>query len=264
MGFWLLLIPVLLAPLAFRRGLILILVLGLGGLTLAPRDAQAGTGAQVWGNLWQTPDQQAQTAFAGGDFQGAAQGFSQPDWKAASLYRGGDYGGAAGLMDDNAYNRGNALAKAGQLQEALDAYDKALAVTPDDADAKFNRDLVARLLDKQKQQEKQDQKSGDAQQQRQDQKPDEGKQEPQDQKAGDGQQQAEGQKPGDGQQRTEGQKPGEDQQPGEAQKPGDGQQAGQDQPGALGAALDKLLTGNGSPDDQTAADEPGTDKPTVR
>jgi Ca-activated chloride channel family protein len=44
------------------------------------------------------------------------------------------------------HNLGNALARGGQLREALAAYDQSLRLRPDDADTRFNRDLVARLL----------------------------------------------------------------------------------------------------------------------
>ncbi|MEN8260074.1 MAG: tetratricopeptide repeat protein, partial [Pseudomonadota bacterium] len=44
------------------------------------------------------------------------------------------------------YNRGNALAKLGQFPEALDAYEKALKLDPANADARYNKDLVEKLL----------------------------------------------------------------------------------------------------------------------
>ncbi|WP_128566543.1 hypothetical protein, partial [Methylobacterium crusticola] len=45
------------------------------------------------------------------------------------------------------YNRGTALARAGDLAGALAAFDAALARDPGDEDARANRDLVARLLE---------------------------------------------------------------------------------------------------------------------
>src|SRR5262249_26010490 len=44
------------------------------------------------------------------------------------------------------YNLGNALSRAGQLAEALKAYDVALERDADDEDAAFNRALVADLI----------------------------------------------------------------------------------------------------------------------
>lgn len=157
MGYWLLLIPVLLAPLAFRRGMLFAVMLGLSGLAAAPRAAQAG----VWDNLWATPDQQGQRAFEAGDFVAASGAFTDANRKAAALYRGDDFAAASGGFSDS-YNRGNALAKAGQFEAAIAAYDEALTITPQDADTAFNRDLVAKLLDQQKQKEQKDKQESES------------------------------------------------------------------------------------------------------
>ncbi|MGO4909483.1 VWA domain-containing protein [Pseudorhodobacter sp. W20_MBD10_FR17] len=166
MGYWLLFLPLLLAPFAFRRGLLFVVPFMIMGLGMAPQGARADT----WADLWKTPDQQGQAAFAAGDFKAAATAFANTDHKASALYRAGDFDAAAqvyaaGQDDAAAYNLGNALAKAGQFEKALAAYDKALAVAPKDADTLFNRDLVAKLLQQQKQDQQkpdQDQKqSGD-------------------------------------------------------------------------------------------------------
>src|SRR5690606_29153156 len=61
------------------------------------------------------------------------------------------------------YNRGNALARSGDLQQALDAYDAALAIAPDDADTLHNRALVEQALAQQ--QAAQDQSQGQNQSQ---------------------------------------------------------------------------------------------------
>ena len=173
MGPFVLLLAVLLAPLAFRRGWIAVLaVAALGGLA-TPDGAQAQTIPQSlpqsWADLWWRPDQQGAVDFARGDYAAAAQKFDDPAWKANALYKAGDYSGAAAALSrlpGSDYNRGNALARAGQLEEAVAAYDKALAATPDDADAKFNRDLVQKLIDARKKQEedkkKQDEKQNQA------------------------------------------------------------------------------------------------------
>jgi Ca-activated chloride channel family protein len=88
----------------------------------------------------------------------AAAVLETPGWRGAARYRHGDFAGAAddySLQPGAAghYNRGNALARSGQLQEALAAYDKALAEEPEMKDARFNRDLVQQLLDQQQQQQ---------------------------------------------------------------------------------------------------------------
>lgn len=183
MGPFVLLLAVLLAPLAFRRGWIAVVALAaLGGLA-QPTGAQAQTLPQSWADVWWRPDQQGATDFARGDYAAAAQHFEDPAWKANALYKAGDYAGAAAALSrlpGTDYNRGNALARAGQLEQALAAYDKALAANPGNADAKFNRDLVQRLIEQRKKQEEDKRKQnqagngggGGGQDQKKDQKPD--------------------------------------------------------------------------------------------
>lgn len=72
---------------------------------------------------------------------------------AVALYRAGRFDEAAaafasaGVDDPRAlHNRGNALARAGRLREALEAYDASLRLRPENTDTRFNRDLVARLF----------------------------------------------------------------------------------------------------------------------
>ncbi len=156
-GVWLLVVPLCLAPLAFRRGWLV-------GLALAALLAPAGnaSAATTWDDLWKTRDQQGQAALAEGKPDSAAELFEEPAWKAASHYQGGDFEAAAkgyqGLPGvESRYNLGNALARAGQLEPAIRAYDEALRERPDHADAEFNRDLVQRLLDQQREQQRQSQ-----------------------------------------------------------------------------------------------------------
>lgn len=164
-GYLLLLIPVLLAPFAFRRGLLFALPLMLLGVGMTTSGAQA----EGWRDLVQTPDQRGQSAFDAGDYATATQDFHSTNHKAAAFYRDGDfeaaallYGAPEGTSTSDSYNLGNALAKAGQLEKALAAYDQALDEIPTDADAKFNRDLVSKLLEQQKQEQKQkDEKTED-------------------------------------------------------------------------------------------------------
>ena len=143
MGFWLL--PLLVPPMlaAFRRGWVLLLAVAL----LAPGKSMAFG----WADLWATPDQQGAALLEQGEAAEAAARFSDPRWKAVANYRAGEYMRAAELygQSDNAdawYNRGNSLARAGELASALDAYDEALLREPGSEDAQFNRDLVEQLL----------------------------------------------------------------------------------------------------------------------
>lgn len=148
-GAWLVWLPLLLAPLAFRKGWATA-VLAVLCLQLPAGTAQAGVAE--W---FARPDQRGARAFAEEQYEASAAAFEDPAWRAAAQYRAGDFEAAAAQLadrsdPDSSYNRGNALARAGRLQEALAAYDAALAARPEDADARFNRDLVARLLEQQK------------------------------------------------------------------------------------------------------------------
>lgn len=167
MGFWLLLLALPVCLGAFRRGWILGLVL-LAGLPVER------SYAFEWQDLWLTPDQRGSQLLEQGDAEAAAQAFENPDWAGAAHYRAEDYEAAqeafsSGASAQNWYNRGNALARAGQLDEALAAYQEALARDPDMEDASFNRDLLEQLKQQQQQQQsdQQDQQQSDQQDQQQ-------------------------------------------------------------------------------------------------
>jgi len=163
-GYWLAVLLVPLALLAFRRGWLL------AGFflffTLLPATSSYALG---WRDLWLRPDQQAARALAANHPEEAASLFKSQPWRGAAQYRAGNFEQAAAAFDrvDNAndnYNRGNALARSGRLQEALQSYDRALGLDPGMTDARDNRELVEKLLRQQKRQE-QSQKSEDQGQQ---------------------------------------------------------------------------------------------------
>ncbi len=143
-GPWLLLPLLLLAALAFRRGYLL-----LAFLVLLPQPQDAA--ALEWRDLWARPDQQAWQSLRQGDARAAARRFEDREWRAAAHYRAGEYAQAIEALDglespDALYNKGNALAQLGRLPEALQAYDQALALNPDDEDIAYNRALVEKRL----------------------------------------------------------------------------------------------------------------------
>ena len=182
-GIWLLPLLIPLAALGFRRGWLGLLLLAV----LAP--VPPPVEALEWADLWKTPDQQAQQALQSGDAKSAAERFVDPGWKAAAEYKAGQYDEAAKRLEAidtplAQYNRGNALAQQGQLEAALQAYDRALQLNPGHEDAQYNRKLVEDALKKQQEQpQKQDQsessKDGEqGQQSKQDQQKQDGQKKP--------------------------------------------------------------------------------------
>ena len=109
-------------------------------------------------------DQQAEILFQEGAEKDAAQLFENPEWKGTAAYRTGDYEKAIEEFSRNErplsnFNRGNSLAFAGRLEDALAAYEKVLTENPQHEDAQFNHDLIEKIL--QEQQQKQQNKKGD-------------------------------------------------------------------------------------------------------
>ncbi|WP_296249560.1 VWA domain-containing protein [Pseudomonas sp. UBA4194] len=143
-GYWLLLPLLLLAAVAGRRGWLFCLPLLLLG---APQPSYA----LDFEDLWLRPDQQGQRLLEQQRPAQAARRFTDPQWQGTALYEAGDYAGAArkfaqGNSASDHYNRGNALARSGELEAALDAYDQALEQQPDLAPALKNRALVEQLI----------------------------------------------------------------------------------------------------------------------
>jgi len=102
-----------------------------------------------------------------GDVDAAAALFENPEWKATANYRGEKFEDAAsqyGGIDtaDGKYNLGNAFAKQNLLDEAIEAYDQALAVDPDNEDAQFNKALIEQLQQQQQEQQQQQDQDQDS------------------------------------------------------------------------------------------------------
>lgn len=150
-GPYLLLLVLPLAALLFRKGL-----LGIALLVILPFPEPGY--ALTWKDLWQTRDQQAATAFKQGQYEQAAELFEDPDWKLAAQYRADQPAPEKMKTPETAtgfYNQGNVLAKSGRLEEAVEAYKKSLALDPANEDARFNKDLVEKELEKRKKQQEQ-------------------------------------------------------------------------------------------------------------
>ncbi|MFL8992180.1 VWA domain-containing protein [Pseudomonas sp. QLc11A] len=142
-GYWLLLPLLLLAACAGRRGWLLCLPL----LLALPQPSYAFDLV----DLWLRPDQQGVHLLKQKRPAEAARRFEDHQWQGVALYEAADYARAAERFaegnDAHAhYNRGNALAKSGELEAALDAYEQALERQPDLRPALTNKALVEELL----------------------------------------------------------------------------------------------------------------------
>ncbi len=216
----------------------------------------------------QATPQSAEKAYAKGNFEKAQQQYKEaaeknPDTPAlqfnlgAAAYKAGEYDKAAPafqktLQSDKLevqqlayYNLGNTQFRLGEKtvgekpdetikswQEALESYEAALKLNPEDADAKFNRDLVKKKLEelqkKQQQQKKDQQKQDEQKQEDQKDQPQDGGEQQQDQQNKDPQkdqeksgQQKDQQKPDPSD--KEGDKPDPQQQAENKDKPGEKQ-----------------------------------------
>jgi Ca-activated chloride channel family protein len=263
-GYWLvlLLLPVLL--LSFRKGTVVVILIAPLLFTAQP------VKALEWQDLWQTLDQQASEAMTAENYEAAKGLFQDSRWRGSAAFKAGDFDQAIAdfSQDESAtgdYNHGNALAKSGDLQGAIKAYNNALSKEPKMEDARFNLDLVEQLKDQQDQdqqeQEQQDQGQQDQEQQDQDQQnqeqQDQGQQdqEQQDQSQQDQEQQDQGQQ--DQEQQDQGQQDQEQQdqsqQDQEQQDQGQQDQEQQDQDQQNESDEDPAQTEQDKPEDKNEA-----------
>ncbi len=191
MGPWLLLLMLPIVVLMFRRGGGVLIVLcliapprqgwtsdsELPGAAPQPaepsslqRDDPEASDARInwWQRAWQRPDQIAQDALESGQYDRAAKAADDPLRQGIAHYRQGQFELAERLFRradgaEGHYNRGNALARLQRLEEAIAAYDQALALNPDMQDAAFNKALLEDLLEQQReeQQKNEDQQGED-------------------------------------------------------------------------------------------------------
>ena len=150
-GPFLLLLVLPLCALSFRRGwLFTATAITVINFSIPAKQAVAFE----WRDLWKTKDQQAAEAYANENHELAAGLFEEAGWRGAANYRAKNYENAVASFStsdtpDGHYNRGNALALAGNLPEAIAAYDIAIARDPEHSDAIFNKEVVERLLEEQ-------------------------------------------------------------------------------------------------------------------
>ena len=159
-GYYLLLIPLLGCLYFFRKGIVWC-VLFFVALT---ESAFAG--------FFINSNQEALEDYNVGDYVSASEKFIDARWKGASYYKQGKYEQALqqfslGNDTTSLYNQGNALAKAGKIEEAIKKYEEVLSREPQHEDAKFNLEYL-KQQQSQSQQNQQNDSSDSSQEQNQD------------------------------------------------------------------------------------------------
>ena len=175
-----------LAAFAFKRGLVFLLLVGLlsppvmqkahalqGSDVASERQSGIENSAQPKSlSWWQKPfmndNQEALNSYQRGKYKDAVSQIDDKLWKASSLYKSGEYERALAAFEnipgpESLYNQGNALAKLGKLEKAIEKYERALQEAPDFEDAKTNKKIIEDLLEQQAQQEKQNQQQNQQQ-----------------------------------------------------------------------------------------------------
>ncbi|MCS6232839.1 VWA domain-containing protein [Shewanella baltica] len=171
LGPYLALLLLLPALFSFRQGIVASVGFATlaGGLLLAAAPQSAH--ANVWEDLWKTPDQQAMQAYQSQDYANAAKQFESPQWRGSAQYKAGDYEQALKTFEQDSsaqglYNQGNALMQLGKPDKAKERYQAALEKQADFPAAKANLELAEKQLkEQQKQQGKNDQQDKNQDQQ---------------------------------------------------------------------------------------------------
>jgi Ca-activated chloride channel family protein len=109
-----------------------------------------------WQDLWSTPDLRGQRLMEAGRYAEAAAQFADPMRRGVAQFRAADFKAAAetfGGIDsaDAAYDQGTALIMLGKYDEAVQRFDRALALRPGWTDAEANRTLAHLRAEKMKQ-----------------------------------------------------------------------------------------------------------------
>lgn len=166
---WMLVIPLLGMLFVWRRQLFC-------WVLIAPLLLWQSAGHAAWLDAWIRPDIQGQHAFSRGDFNTAAQHFTDPLRQGIAWYRAGNFPAANAAFRQAKQTpevlvwTGNSYAQQKQWQQALNSYDRALSLRPDWQLAQENRAKIAAII-MQLQQKERDRQS--AQGKEQDYKPDE-------------------------------------------------------------------------------------------
>ena len=188
-GYWLsfLLLPLFL--LLFRKGVFFALLLTIYLPLSSPPLEAAET------SMWKNSKQNAFDAYQNAEYQAASELYNTPLDKGNALYKSKQYdkaleqyNKASELQPDNAnvfYNQGNNYAQLQQFDKAIESYNKALALDPGMALASENKKLLEQIKKQQQQgeQQKQDEQAQKNEQQKQDEQAQKNEQQKQDEQA---------------------------------------------------------------------------------
>lgn len=185
------------------------------------------TMALSWDDLWLTADQQGKRALESGDNAAATELFEDSGWAGTAAYRSEEFEAAQEQFSksetaSSVYNKGNALAKGGKLDDAINAYKDALELEPDAVDAVENLALLEKLKEQQEQEQDQQQDS-DEESDEENQDESEQEQDSDSQDPSDSEQDGEEGEPNDEQSDQENQPP-ENEQPSEPEDPKESEQ----------------------------------------
>ena len=183
----LIILPIVL--LAFRKGVVLSLILAMPLLTSSPSVIAQQQPVEAveaidsvkqekpiprhWSDFaFNTKDQVAKQDFQNGDYQQAQQTFEDLQWKGASAYKAGDFETALQHFQQDKstsglYNQGNALAQLNKLDEAIEAYKQVLKQDPNHQQAIANKTLLEQMKQQQEQQDQEKQQQDSEQQDQQ-------------------------------------------------------------------------------------------------
>ena len=171
LGYWLIILLLPLALLSFKHRALLGCLCLFTFMGLTTPTAQANPLEKLFLN----DNQQAKKLLDKDNLEEAYSKFKDPRWKAQAAYRMGSYDAAERLLKqlpedalqaDDWYNKGNALALQGEYEQAIEAYEQALAQDPDHQDAEYNKGVVEQAKQQQEQQQEQQNQNqdGDAEQ----------------------------------------------------------------------------------------------------
>lgn len=157
-GPYLLLLLLPIAALAFRRGYLAMFVVVVFTSSMVPQPALAAG----WQDWFKNSDQKGLDALNKQQYEQAASHFESPMWKGSALYKQGNYQAALDAFSQvpgaqSLYNQGNTLAQLGELDKAIQAYEQALELQPDHAEALKNKQIIEQMKQQQEQQQDQNQ-----------------------------------------------------------------------------------------------------------